>query len=66
MLCVKHNGEHGMARVKFRFEDLEIWRMAIELADLLFDVADELETKKLFRFAEQLRGAGLSMANPVK
>ena len=54
-----------MASVKFRFEDLEIWRMAIEVADLLFDVADELETKKLFRFAEQLRGAGLSMANNI-
>jgi len=39
--------------------------MAIEVADLLFDVADELETKKLFRFAEQLRGAGLSMANNI-
>jgi len=39
--------------------------MAIELADLLFDVADDLETKKLFRFAEQLRGAGLSMANNI-
>jgi hypothetical protein len=38
-----------MASVKFRFEDLEIWRIAIELAELLFDVADELETKKLFR-----------------
>lgn len=39
--------------------------MAIEVADLLFDVADELEAKKLFRFAEQLRGAGLSMANNI-
>jgi four helix bundle protein len=54
-----------MAAVKFRFEDLEIWRMAIEVANLLFDVADELEAKKLYRFAEQLRGAGLSMANNI-
>ena len=54
-----------MATVKFRFEDLEIWRIAIEVAELLFDLADELETKKLFRFAEQLRGAGLSMANNI-
>ena len=29
--------------------------------------ADELENKKLFRFSEQLRGAGMSMSNnPVK
>jgi hypothetical protein len=37
--------------VKFRFQDLRIWQLAIELADVLFDIADELERKKLFRFA---------------
>jgi four helix bundle protein len=51
--------------VKFRFEDLEIWQMAIEVAEGLFDVADELDAKKLFRFAEQLRAAALSMANNI-
>ena len=51
--------------MKFRFQDLEIWRMAIEVADLLFDVADELEAKKLYRFAEQLRGAALSAPNNI-
>ncbi len=30
---------------KFRFQDLEIWSMAIEIADELFDIADELEKK---------------------
>ena len=48
--------------VKFRFQDLEIWHMAIEIADTLFDIADNLEEKKLYRFAEQLRGAGMSMS----
>ena len=51
--------------VKFRFQDLKIWRLSIEIADKLFDIADELENKKLFRFAEQLRGAGLSMSNNI-
>ena len=39
--------------------------MAIEVADLLFDLADELEVKKLYRFAEQLRGAALSAPNNI-
>ena len=43
---------------KFRFEDLKIWQLAISIADELFDIADELERKKLFRFADQLRGSG--------
>ena len=51
--------------VKFRFEDLEIWRLAIEIADVLFDLADELEAKKYYRFAEQLRGAALSAPNNI-
>ena len=52
-------------RLKFRFMDLEIWQDAIEVGDRLFDIAGELESKKLFRFAEQLRGAGLSMSNNI-
>ena len=50
---------------KFRFQDLEIWQLAIEIADELFDIADELDKKRLFRFAEQLRAAGMSMSNNI-
>lgn len=31
--------------VKFRFQDLKIWQLAIEIADALFDIADDLEGK---------------------
>ena len=48
----------GRKMAKFRFQDLKIWQLAIQIADELFDIADELEEKKLYRFAEQLRGAG--------
>lgn len=52
-------------KTKFRFQDLDIWKLAIEIADELFDIADELEQKHLFRFAEQLRCAGMSMSNNI-
>jgi len=55
--------------VKFRFQDLEIWQLAIEIADKLFDIADMLEKRRFYRFAEQLSGAGMSTQNntrPVK
>lgn len=42
----------------FRFQGLKIWQLAIEMADELFDIADELEEKHLYKFAEELRGAG--------
>ena len=51
--------------VKFRFQDMGIWQMAIEIADKLFDIADLLEEKHLYRFADQLRGAGMSMSNNI-
>jgi four helix bundle protein len=50
---------------KFRFEDLEIWKMAIQISIKLFDIADKLEYQKLFKFAEQLRAAGLSLTNNI-
>jgi len=49
----------------FRFQDLEIWKKAIEICDKLLDLADRLEEKRLYRFAEQLRAAGLSMSNNI-
>ena len=51
--------------IKFRFQDLKIWQLAIQIADELFDLADELESKKKYRFAEQLRGSGMSMSNNI-
>lgn len=51
--------------IKFRFQDLKIWQLAIQIANELFDIADELENKRLYRFAEQLRGSGMSMSNNI-
>ena len=50
---------------KFRFQDLEIWEKAITIGDRLLDIADRLEFEKKFRFAEQLRGAALSISNNI-
>ena len=51
--------------INFRFQNLKIWQLAIEIANELFDLADELEKKRLYRFAEQVRGAGMSMSNNI-
>jgi four helix bundle protein len=59
------NKKGGILMIKFRFQDLKIWQLAIQIADELFDIADELEEKRLYRFAEQLRGAAMSMSNNI-
>jgi four helix bundle protein len=52
-------------RPKFRFMDLEIWQESISLAVRLLNLAEKLEARKLYRFAEQLRGSSLSMSNNI-
>ena len=49
----------------FRFENLEIWKRSIEVTDRLFDLADTFEAKHHYRFADQLRGASLSISNNI-
>ena len=58
-------GQEEVKMAKFRFQDLKIWQKAIQIANELFDIADELEQRKLYRFAEQLRGSGMSMSNNI-
>ncbi|MHC1775159.1 MAG: four helix bundle protein [Lentimicrobium sp.] len=49
----------------FRFEDLDIWKEGIILSDKLFDIADDADTKRLYKFAEQLRSACMSITNNI-
>jgi len=50
---------------QFRFQELEIWKRAAEFSSNLFRLADQLEKRRLFRFAEQLRPAVLSITNNI-
>ena len=52
-------------RPHFRFESLEIWELARQLAVKLHRIADGLDERKFFRYAEQLRAAGLSLTNNI-
>ena len=54
-----------MSEKQFRFQELEIWKKASAASPELFRIADLLEKQRLFRFAEQLRGAALSVTNNI-
>jgi four helix bundle protein len=49
----------------FRFEDLEVWQLAADLAIELGNVADVLEERRRFRLADQLRAASVSISNNI-
>src|SRR5260370_8659851 len=54
-----------MNNSQFRLHELEIWKRAAEFSSSLFQLADELDKQRLFRFAEQLRAAVLSIMNNI-
>lgn len=48
---------------KFSFEDLEVWRKAVEFAKGVIELAESVETdRKHFRLIEQLEAASTSIA----
>ena len=50
---------------EFRFEGLDIWKKSIEIDDSLFEIAEEAEKRKYYRYAEQLRAASMSISNNI-
>src|SRR5437762_9870027 len=50
---------------QFRFQDLEVWRRAAAFSPILFKLADGLDQRRNYRFAEQLRAATLSITNNI-
>jgi hypothetical protein len=55
----------GRRRPHWRFEDLEIWNNAVDLAVKFHRIADRLDKRRLYRYAKQLRAAGLSLSNNI-
>lgn len=49
----------------FRFETLQIWQRAADISSPLFKLAEKLDERRYYRFAEQLRAAVLSITNNI-
>lgn len=54
-----------MKEALFRFENMEIWQRAADISSPLFKLADKLDQRRYYRFAEQLRAAVLSITNNI-
>ncbi len=54
-----------MNNSQFRFQELEIWKRAADFSSSFFQLADQLDKQRFFRFAEQLRAAVLSITNNI-
>jgi four helix bundle protein len=58
-------GQGSMMRPHFRFEDLEIWQLSKSMAVKFHSLAEKMDERKCYRYAEQLRAAGLSVSNNI-
>jgi four helix bundle protein len=61
----KQTSRRQPRRPHWRFEDLEIWKKAADLAVKFHRIAERLDRRRLYRYAEQLRAAGLSISNNI-
>ena len=52
-------------RPHWRLEDLEICNKAMDLSVKFHRIAERLDSRRFYRYAEQLRGAGLSISNNI-
>ena len=62
---MEKSGQDGAPRPHWRFEDLEVWQLARDLAVEFHRVAEHLDNRRLYRYSEQLRAAGLSLTNNI-
>ena len=49
----------------FRFEELEIWKLAIGYADEVYDLAEKLPTSERYNLTDHLKRAALSIPNNI-
>ena len=49
----------------FRFEELDIWKLAVEYADEVYDLTEKLPVSERYNLIEQLKKAALSISNNI-
>lgn len=49
----------------FRFEELEIWRSAVDYGKECYKIANNFPQKEMYALGDQLRRAGISISNNI-
>ncbi len=62
---VNFSEERSDEIMAFRFESLEIWELAIEYGNKIYDIADSLPNKELFGLGYQFRRSAVSISNNI-
>ncbi len=49
----------------FRFEELEIWKLAVDYADELYDLAEKFPKDERYNLLDQLKRSAVSVSNNI-
>lgn len=49
----------------FKFENLDVWKKAVELYEIILDISNNLNHRDQFSLGEQLRRASLSISTNI-
>jgi four helix bundle protein len=49
----------------FRFESLDIWKLAIEYGNALYNIADSFPKEEIYGLSSQLKRAAVSISNNI-
>jgi len=49
----------------FRFEELDIWKLALEYADAIYNTSDRFPNSEKYNLTDQLRRSSLSISNNI-
>lgn len=49
----------------FRFESLDIWKLSLDYADKLYDIANSFPREEMFALSDQLRRVAVSISNNI-
>jgi len=49
----------------FRFEELEIWRLAIEYGNFIYDVSEKFPVTEKYNLTDQIKRAALSISSNI-
>ena len=55
----------GMANEITSYRDLEVWQLAMELADLVYDMTENFPARERFALAQQMRKAAVSIPSNI-
>lgn len=62
---INSNSKNGNPAETFKFEHFDIWQNSMAMAELMLEIADQMEEKNKFRLADLIRYSAMNIPNRI-